>query len=69
LLARLAGSKNGTNFEDARQALMTSLGGLSIGRPAFPAEVAELAAFFASPRAASIHDAEYVIDGGRIPIA
>jgi NAD(P)-dependent dehydrogenase (short-subunit alcohol dehydrogenase family) len=68
LIEELA-AKNGTDFEDARQALMASLGGIPIGRPAFPAEVAQLVAFLASPRAASIHGAEYVIDGGTIPIA
>lgn len=61
-LAVTAGSR-----EAALNQLMDSLGGIPFGRPGLPEEVAELAAFLASDRAASIHGSEYVIDGGTIP--
>lgn len=57
---------SGTSEDDARQMLMKSLGGIAIGRPGTPEEVAELVAFVVSDRARSIHGAEYVIDGGTI---
>ena len=57
----------GTDYEGGRQALMNSLGGIPIGRPAKPMEVADLIAFLVSPRAASITGTEYVIDGGTVP--
>jgi NAD(P)-dependent dehydrogenase (short-subunit alcohol dehydrogenase family) len=66
LIERLA-AQAGTDTTTARQGLMDSLGGIPIGRPASPGEVAELVAFLASDKAASIHGSEYVIDGGTIP--
>jgi len=66
LVRRLA-EKDGTDEHTARQGLMDSLGGIPIGRPGRPEEVAELVAFLVSDRAASIHGSEYVIDGGTVP--
>ena len=66
LIERLANA-SGIDEDAARQGLMDSLGGIPIGRPGRPEEVAELVAFLVSDRAASITGSEYVIDGGTIP--
>lgn len=57
---------NGGTIEDARQSVLDALGGIPIGRGAEPQEVADLIAYLASDRAAAIHGAEFVIDGGTI---
>jgi NAD(P)-dependent dehydrogenase (short-subunit alcohol dehydrogenase family) len=66
LLKRLQAANGGT-IEEARQLVLDSLGGIPIGRPADPHEVADLIAYLASDRAAAIHGAEFVIDGGTVP--
>jgi NAD(P)-dependent dehydrogenase (short-subunit alcohol dehydrogenase family) len=68
LVTELA-EKSGTDYDGARRGLMQALGGIPIGRPAKPLEVAELVGFLVSDRAASVHGAEYVIDGGTVPTA
>ncbi|RXG32439.1 SDR family oxidoreductase [Leeuwenhoekiella marinoflava] len=66
LVERLAENSN-TGFEEAKQSLMESLGGIPYGRPAEPEEIAELIGFLVSPRANYLTGTEYVIDGGTIP--
>jgi NAD(P)-dependent dehydrogenase (short-subunit alcohol dehydrogenase family) len=66
LAERLAADAR-TDYEGGKQIIMRSLGGIPLGRPATPREVAELIAFVVSPRAGAISGTEYVIDGGTIP--
>jgi NAD(P)-dependent dehydrogenase (short-subunit alcohol dehydrogenase family) len=58
----------GINRDAALRRVMDSLGGIPIGRPAQPTGAAELVAFLVSDRAKAINGAEYVIDGGTVPI-
>ncbi|MCS2172643.1 SDR family oxidoreductase [Scandinavium sp. TWS1a] len=57
----------GTDYEGGKQLIMNALGGIPVGRPSKPIEVANLIAFLASSHAATITGTEYVIDGGTIP--
>lgn len=68
LVDRLA-SQAGIDQEAGKQIVMDALGGIPLGRPAHPKEVADLIAFVASPRAGSLSGTEIVVDGGTIPVA
>ncbi|HLJ89924.1 MAG TPA: SDR family oxidoreductase [Candidatus Angelobacter sp.] len=58
---------SGISEDAARQRVMEMLGGIPIGRPGRPEEVAELVAFLASDRGAFISGADYIADGGTMP--
>lgn len=66
-LAERLADQAGTDYEGGKKIIMDSLGGIPLGRPAKPEEVADLITFLVSPRAASITGTEYVIDGGTVP--
>ncbi|KQT48872.1 short-chain dehydrogenase [Aureimonas sp. Leaf454] len=66
-LAERLADPAGTDYEGGKRIIMDGLGGIPLGRPAKPEEVADLVAFLVSPRAASITGTEYVIDGGTVP--
>lgn len=56
-----------TDYEGGKRLIMDWLGGIAVGRPAKPREVADFITFLVSPRAASIAGSEHVIDGGTVP--
>ena len=66
MMERIAEGSNIT-VEQASQHVMDALGGIPIGRPAQPEEIAEFVGFLVSPRANYLTGTEYVIDGGTIP--
>jgi NAD(P)-dependent dehydrogenase (short-subunit alcohol dehydrogenase family) len=66
-LAERLAAQAGIDYEGGKQLIMDGLGGIPLGRPAQPGEVADLIAFLVSPRAASISGTEYTIDGGTVP--
>ncbi|AWH83886.1 short-chain dehydrogenase [Flavobacterium album] len=66
MMERIADS-SGISTEAAGKSVMDALGGIPMGRPAEPEEVAELIAFLVSPRVNYLTGTEYVIDGGTIP--
>lgn len=68
-LAQRLADEAGTDYEGGKQIIMEGLGGIPLGRPAKPQEVADLIAFLVSARASAISGVEYVIDGGTVPTA
>lgn len=57
---------NDISVDEARQQIMTSIGGIPLGAPGRPRDIAELVAFLVSERAAYITGTEHVIDGGSL---
>jgi NAD(P)-dependent dehydrogenase (short-subunit alcohol dehydrogenase family) len=55
---------HGTDAETAKQAMIAQMGGIPLGRPGDPAEIAELVAFLVSDRASWITGSDFAIDGG-----
>ncbi|BBP54131.1 short-chain dehydrogenase [Pseudomonas sp. St386] len=66
-LAERLAQEAGTDYQGGKEIIMKALGGIPLGRPSTPSEVADLIGFLVSPRAASITGSEFVIDGGTVP--
>lgn len=57
----------GTDYEGGKKLIIQALGGIPLGRPAKPVEVASLIAFIASDLASALTGTEFIIDGGTVP--
>ncbi|MFV3126732.1 SDR family oxidoreductase [Niveispirillum sp. KHB5.9] len=60
---------DGISYAQARERFCAMIGGIPIGRPAMPADVADLILFLVSNRASMVTGGDYVIDGGMMPAA
>ena len=60
-------ASTGMTMEAARQTIIDMLGGIPVGRPGRPEEVAELVCFIVSERGGFISGVDIPLDGGTIP--
>jgi NAD(P)-dependent dehydrogenase (short-subunit alcohol dehydrogenase family) len=63
VLAPLAAAQD-TDVETVLAMLITQIGGIPLGRPGNPTDIAELVAFLVSDRASWITGSDFAIDGG-----
>lgn len=68
LIDRMASVREGGR-EEALEALMAQLGGIPLGRPARPVEVADVVGFLVSDAASAVAGADIRVDGGANPTA
>ncbi|TFF38593.1 SDR family oxidoreductase [Mucilaginibacter psychrotolerans] len=65
MMERIAESAN-YSIQETTKGVIASLGGIPMGRPAMPDDIAELVAFLVSTRVSYLIGTEFVIDGGTI---
>jgi len=66
-IKNIAGSSN-ISVDEAFKSVLSRVGEVPLGRMAEPEEIANLVAFLASPNAAYITGANYLVDGGISPV-